>query len=376
MKKTVVTFVASTFTVGGSERVLSHVITRLPADRFRVNLYFLREAGRVGRELFDAGIGGVERLQRHRYDPLAALRLYRHMRIDPPDVVFLLDHHNAMLWGRVAALMAGVPGVVVASHATGLFGGRRNFRPSDRWLLEFTDRVVALGPTHARYLVETEGVSPGMIAIIENGIPVGEFADSGGEASIDALRDELRVEPDDKVVMMVAALRPEKAHEVFLEAASFLSVSRAGVKFLVVGDGPRRGELEAMSTRLGLDESVRFLGVRGDVARLLHLADVVTLPSHPAVETLPLSVLEAMAAGVPVVATRVGSLPEIIEDGHNGVLIEPGDPTSLAGAIAGIIDDPDRSRAMAAAARDVVESRYSVEPMVAGYAALFQSLAE
>ena len=226
MKKTVVTFVASTFTVGGSERVLSHVITRLPADRFRVNLYFLREAGRVGRELFDAGIGGVERLQRHRYDPLAALRLYRHMRIDPPDVVFLLDHHNAMLWGRVAALMAGVPGIVVASHATGLFGGRRNFRLSDRWLLEFTDRVVALGPTHARYLIETEGVSPGTIAIIENGIPVGEYADSGEEAGIDALRDELQVEPDDKVVMMVAALRPEKAHDVFLEAASLLSASR------------------------------------------------------------------------------------------------------------------------------------------------------
>jgi len=326
--------------------------------------------------LFDAGIGGVERLQRRRYDPVAALRLYRHMRIDPPDVVFLLDHHNAMLWGRVAALMAGVPGVVVASHATGLFGGRRNFRLSDRWLFEFTDRVVALGPTHARYLVETEGVSPGKIAIIENGIPVGEFADSGGDAGIDALRDELQVEPGDKVVMMVAALRPEKAHEVFLESASLLRASRNGVKFLVVGDGPRRAELEEMSTRLGLDESVRFLGVRADVARLLHLADVVTLPSHPAVETLPLSVLEAMAAGVPVVATRVGSLPEIIEDGHNGVLIEPGDPASLAGAIAGIIDDPERSRAMAAAARDVVESRYSVEPMVAAYASLFQSLAE
>ena len=160
--------------MGGSERVLSQVITRLPRDRFRVNVYFLREAGRVGRALFDAGISGAQRLQRHRYDPGTALRLSRHLRRDPPDVLFILDHHNAMLWGRVAALLNGVPRVVVASHATGLFGRRRNFRLTDRWLLEFTDRVVALSRAHASYLAETEGVPPGSITIIENGIPVDE----------------------------------------------------------------------------------------------------------------------------------------------------------------------------------------------------------
>jgi glycosyltransferase involved in cell wall biosynthesis len=374
VEKIAVSFVASTFTVGGSERVLSHVITRLPRDRFRVNLYFLREAGPVGRALFDAGIGGAEHLQRHRFDPAAATRLGRHLRRDPPDVLFILDHHNAMLWGRLAALLSRVPSVVVASHATGLFGRRRNFRLTDRWLLEFTDRVVALSRAHAAYLVENEGVTPGSIAVIENGIPVEDYAPMSEHERAE-LERELGLGPRDRVVTMVAALRPEKAHEVFLEAARLLVASHRDLKFLIVGDGPRRGELGALCSRLGLDEYVRFLGVRDDVARLLQVARVLALPSHPAVETLPLSVLEAMAAGVPVVATRVGSLPEVIEPGRTGVLIEPGDPRALAAAIAGVVDDPDRSRGMAEAAREVVASRYAVGPMVDKYAALFRSLA-
>lgn len=377
MKKIVVSFVASTFTVGGAERVTSHVITRLPADRFRTKIYFLRDAGRVGRDLFGAGVDGVEHLQRHRYDFAASVRLSRHLRRDPPHVLFVLDHHNAMLWGRLAAIMARVPRVVVASHATGLFGKRRNFRLTDRWLLEFTDRVVALSRAHADYLVAREGVAPGCVTIIENGIPVDEYAaPAGAGESGDGVARELGLSPDDKVVMMVAALRPEKAHEVFLEAARLLAVSRRDLKFLVVGDGPRRNELESLSSRLGLDGHVRFLGVREDVAQLLHVARVLALPSHPSVETLPLSVLEAMAAGVPVVATRVGSLHQLIESGRTGWLIDPGDPRALASAIETVVDDPARSRDMAAEAREVVRSRYSVDRMVDQYAALFRSLAK
>jgi glycosyltransferase involved in cell wall biosynthesis len=357
--------------VGGSERVLSHLITRLPADRFRVRLYFLRQSGSIGRALFRGGVQGAERLQRHRYDPAAAIRLLRYLRRDHPDVLFVLDHHNAMLWGRVAGLLARVPKVVVASHATGLFGGKRNFRVRDRWLMEFTDVVVALSRQHAAYLVETEGVDPGRVAIIENGVPMNEYGDGG---SLDALRLEVGLDPGDRVVMMVAALRPEKAHEVFLGAARLLTATRRDLKFLVVGDGERRRDLEAIRSDMGLTRCVTFLGARRDVARLLHLADVLALPSHPVVETLPLAVLEAMAAGVPVVASRVGSLPELIVDGHNGTLIEPGDPEGLARAIAAMVDDPVRSRAMAERARQVVATRYSVESMVERYTALFESL--
>jgi glycosyltransferase involved in cell wall biosynthesis len=374
LDKIAVSFVASTFTVGGSERLLSHLITRLPEDRFRIRLYFLKDPGAVGRSLYESGVAGRGHLQRARYDPGAAIRLARLLRRDRTDVVFCLDHHNAMLWGRLAGMIAGVAGQVVASHATGLFGGRKNFGLADRWLMEFTDRVVALSGAHARYLERAEGVDPGRITVIENGIPLDHFA-SVADGSQSALREELGLESGRKVVTMLAALRPEKAHEVFLEAARLLVVSGDAPEFLVVGDGPLREDLETRSAGLGLAGHVRFLGTRDDVAQLLHLSDVMTLPSHPAVETLPLSVMEAMAAGVPVVATRVGSLDEMIRDGVSGLLIEPGSPELLARAVRTVLDRPDRAAAMAAEAKETVFRRYSVDRMVQRYAALFESLA-
>jgi len=373
--KIAVSFVASTFAVGGSEHVMLELLTRLPEERFHKRLYLLREAGPIGGELLRSGIPGAERLQRNRWDPTAAARLFGHLRRNPPDILFVLDHHNAMFWGRLAGICAHVPSQVVASHATGKFGGKRNFRVCDRWLMEFTDRVVALSRAHARYLVEREAIPPAKIAVIENGVPVEQYSHPG-EGSLAELRQDLDLGPEDRVVIMVAALRPEKAHEVLLAAAKRLVAGRAGAKFLIVGDGPRRAELEALRDGLGLAREVIFLGVRHDVARLLHLADVLVLPSHPAVETLPLAVLEAMAAGVPVVASRVGSVPEVVLDGSTGVLIEPGDALALADAIRYIIENRDRAAEMAVRARDLVRKRFTVEQMVGRYQELFELLAQ
>ena len=119
---------------------------------------------------------------------------------------------------------------------------------------------------------------------------------------------------------------------------------------------------------------VDFLGIRRDVARLLHASDVVVLPSHAMVETFPLSILEAMACGVPVVASRVGSVPDVVEHGVTGVLVEPGDAVALARAIAATLDDGAGSARMADAARERVETRYSIERTTEGYERLFDEV--
>lgn len=373
MKRIRIAFVASTFGVGGAERVTCALASRLPRERFELGWFFLREAGELGRELLDGGEYGVERIESHRLDPTTALKLHRHLRRWRPDIVFCMDHHNALLWGRVAAMTAGIPARVAASHSTGLFGRRGSLRASDRWLMEFTERVVALSRTHAAYLRDCERIDPGRIRVIENGIDVASFAATG--AGNDTLRAELGIEPGEAVVIMVAALRPEKAHEALVEAAARLVAEGRSLKFLLVGDGERRTELERQVARAGLDPVIRFLGIRRDVARLLHVSDVLVLPSHDVVETLPLAVLEAMAAGVPVVASRVGSLGEVIEDGRSGRLIRPADPMELAQAIAYILDNPQVAGEWARAARRRVEEGYSLERMTRKYQHMFEELA-
>jgi glycosyltransferase involved in cell wall biosynthesis len=305
------------------------VVSRLSAQRFEPYLYFLRDAGTVGRELIATGVGAMERLERFRGDPMTVPRLARRLRHRAPDVVFCLDHHNAMLAGRLAGLMSGAGAIVVASHSTGLFGRAGSFRASDRWLVEFTDRFVALSETHARYLNEQEGIAAGRIRIIENGVDTSRYA-TGDPALV---RDELGVGPDEAIVLMVAALRPEKAHEALISATQRLVHSGKRVRVLLAGEGPQRATLERQIASGGLGGVVELLGIRHDVERLLGAAEVLVLPSHPVVETLPLCVLEAMAAGVPVVASRVGSVPEVVRDGDTGILIAPGHAGELAAGI-------------------------------------------
>lgn len=373
VEKIRIAFVASSFVVGGAERVMLELITRLPGQKFESRMFFLKEPGPVGQELIDRGHQAETRFLRSKFDPMAIRRFSRRLRAFKPHIFFCLDHRNAILLGGLAAYAAGVPRRVVASHSTGRFGKKHNFSAAERIILRGMDRFVALSRAHAEYTRRCEGIDPKKITVIQNGIDLAACRDVD-PVRVEAARLELGLDPGRPVVSMVAALRPEKAHEALLLAAKDLIVTHPDLTFLIVGDGSRREHLEKMASELQLGGHLKFLGVRGDVAVLLHLTSVLVLPSHPVVETLPLAVLEAMAAGVPVVASRVGSIPEVIEDGLNGRLISPADPKALAAAVAGLLGDEPARQAMAAAARRTVEERYSAEGMVAKYVEMFESL--
>jgi glycosyltransferase involved in cell wall biosynthesis len=240
-------------------------------------------------------------------------------------------------------------------------------------LIEFATRVVAVTRTHARYVRSVTGIPHERLTVIENGIDLAQWPRVSPARRREA-RDALGISPAAAVVTMVAAMRPEKAHEVLLRAVSLLAGSGRPVRVLLAGDGPRRGALEDLAQRQGIRGCIDFLGVRRDVARLLHASDVVVLPSRSVVETLPLSVLEAMACGVPVVASRVGSVPDVVEDGRTGRLVEPGDEVALARAVAATLDDGVTTASMVDAARERVETRYAIEHTTAGYERLFDEV--
>jgi glycosyltransferase involved in cell wall biosynthesis len=371
--ETRVAVVASTFGVGGAERVTADVLRRLDRSRFRSELFFLHDAGAVGRELFAEGFGGCERLMKRRRDRRALARLVVHLRAFRPHVVFCLDHHDAMTLGRLAGLASGAHALVVASHATGLVGRTRAFGVADRLLMEFTRRVVAVSSAHARYLAEHEGIERDRIAVIENGVDL-EAWPLGSREDKRAARAELGIDPDRPMVLMVAAMRPEKAHEALLHAVARLKEDGRRVLAVLAGDGERRGALEELADSLGLRADVEFLGVRRDVARLLHAADAVVLPSQAVVETLPLAVLEAMAAGTPVIASAVGSVPDVVKDGQTGFLIPPADAASLADRIGYILDDTARTNRICVRAHDWVAARYSIQGTTARYQNLFEEV--
>jgi len=368
-----VAIVASTLEVGGAERVAASLVERLPDD-IETAVCCLRRAGAIGRDMFRAGAAGMERLEHFRGDPAALIRFVRFLEGYRPHVVYCLDHHNAMFAGRVARLCGKTGACVVASHATGLVGRRSSLRWTDRWLLDFTERVVALSPAHARYLCERESIDAGRVTIIENGVDTNAFIPAT-DAIRQLVRAEEGIDATSPVALMVAAMRPEKAHTVALEAVGSVIECFPGVKVLFAGGGPGRAALEESVRRQGLRNAVHFLGVRDDVARLLHAADVLILPSRDVVETLPLSVMEAMASGLPVIASAVGSLRDLVIPGRTGWLIAPAHAGELARAMVECFGDRPRAQRMGAAARAYVEQRYTVERMVRQYARLFRDLA-
>ena len=255
-----------------------------------------------------------------------------------------------------AAALAGVPGRV---------GSRRELNPDksagqialQRHAYRCAHAVVANSNAAAHQLA-SEGVPPSRVSVIPNGVSVERFA----------CRRDVRPAT---TILTVANLRKEKAHEVLLTAAARLTMRHPQLQFLIAGDGPRMGELRAMIESLHLGGHVKLLGHREDVPALLEAADVFVLPSRS--EAFPNGAIEAMAAGLPVVASGVGGLLDLIDDQQTGLLVRPDDPFALGDAIEGLILSPARAAALGAAARDEVSRRYSFDRMVRSFEDLYLS---
>jgi glycosyltransferase involved in cell wall biosynthesis len=177
---------------------------------------------------------------------------------------------------------------------------------------------------------------------------------------------------DVPVTGIVAALRPEKNHELFLELGRRVLRQLPNARFVIVGDGLRRRDLERRAAEMGLGSSVLFLGSRKDVPRLLAAMDVFALTSHN--EANPISILEAMSVGLPVVATNVGSIHEAVSEGRTGFLIPAGDSVQFTDRVLGLLSDDAQRAAMGAAARETVVEQWSIDSMVSGYEQLIESI--
>jgi glycosyltransferase involved in cell wall biosynthesis len=364
-KLRVVTLVDRPTVTGGAERLAVQVASRLDRDRFESILCASRRTDEplLEQELADAGVE-VLALERGSKLDLAAWRpLVRRLR-DGVDVVHA-HMFGSNVWGTVLGRLTRVP-VVVAHEHTWSFEGRPLRRLLDRELVgRFADAFVAVAAEDRRKMIEVEGVDPDKIRLIPNGIPDRETPSAD-------VRAELGVAPDAPVLGIVCELRAQKALEVLFEAAVRLREELPALKVLVAGDGPERERLEAEVRRLGLEETVLLLGIRRDVPALLDALDVAMLSSD--YEGSPLSVMEYMAAAKPIVSTRVGGVPELVEDGVHAVLVPPRDPQALAQAVAELLRDPERARQLGEAAHERQRQEFSLDAMVRRIEELYEEL--
>ena len=260
----------------------------------------------------------------------------------------------ANIFGLLGAALAGVPVRI---------GSRRELNPDksdgqirlQRFAYRFATRIVANSPSAAAMLA-SEGIDPARVTVIPNGIDAHAFPQRPPRTDI-------------RTVITVANLRAEKSHETLIAAAALLAPDYPALRFQIVGDGSRLAELKALAHSRGVGHVIDFLGHREDVPALLAAADLYVLPSRS--EAFPNGAIEAMAAGLPVVASGVGGLRDLIEHGRTGILVPPCDPETLASAIRSVIDNPAVAQRLGASARAEVSGRYSFERMVSSFEALY-----
>ena len=354
-----VMFAITCMPVGGAETLLVELIRRLDRWRFSPELCCLKYPGPLGETLADE-VPTFSGLLANKYDVRVLWRLTRLVRTRRIDAVVTVGTGgDKMFWGRLAGWLAGAPVICSALHSAGL---PDHVELANRLLTPITDAFIAVAGSHANHLVQREGCPASKVRVIPNGVDVEKFHPRWPSAR---LREELGIAEGTPVAGIVAALRPEKHHELFLRAAALVRRQMPGARFLVVGDGPQRRKLQSLARQWSLDEAVDFLGVRSDVAELLSLVDVLVLTSH--MEANPVSILEAMAAERPVVATRVGSIFETVLDGQTGYLTAPGSADQIAERVVELFRQPQRAAAMGRAGREHVLAHWSSQRMVDGY---------
>lgn len=376
LKRSKVFLLASTLTTGGAEQVIRALAIGLPEHGYTTHIICLRGLGAIGTEISTHGIPTHFGLSERRYDPSVFFKLVRLFRKERGAILLSLDHHDATFWGALASSCAGIGHRVLSMHSTGLWGKGGSFTLSDRLALPLYDRIVALARIHAEYLERDEGIGAEKIAVINNGVDTERFNPIGSVERRAELRKRLEIPADCFVVTIVAVLRPEKNHGMLLRSAGEVLSRDKNFLFLIVGDGEEAGNLQTIVRELSLGTAVRFMGLRSDIPEILSVSDVSVLCSYPVVETFPIAVLESMASGVPVVATSVGSIPEMIEDGVDGILIPSGDERALTEALVTLEENPERRAAIGMRARKKVVERYSEKRMVEEYADLFRGLLE
>lgn len=306
-------------------------------------------------------------------DARALVKLYRLIRRERPHIVHTHTAKAGFL-GRLAARLAGVPVVVHTYHGHVLHG---YYSPLKTWFLRrmeralgyLTDRLIAVSEQVKCELVTYGVAPPDKITVIPLGIDLEPFLNA--QTHRGEFRHEIGVDNEARLVGIVGRIFPIKNHRLFLDAAARVATKEPAAYFVIVGDGLLRPDMEHYARLLGIADRVIFTGWRRDLPRIYADLDVLVVSSDN--EGTPVSAIEAMASGVPIVATRVGGVPDVI-DGKTGYMVPPKDPDALAQAILRVLLNSDTASRMGQAARTMAQERFALQRLIRDIESLYQEL--
>jgi L-malate glycosyltransferase len=348
--------------------VLAGDLARKLSDRYRFVFLCLDGVGPLGEELASEGFAVVDLGRRPGLDRSVARRLGAVVK---GESIGLLHAHQytPFFYSALSRGFGASPPILFTEHGRHYPDERKLKRVlANRWLLKAGDRVSAVGRFVAEALVENEGIARERVRVIHNGIDPDAFPTVDSTRRAEA-RGLMGVDEDTPVVMQVARFHPVKDHHTAIRAFAGVVERMPGARLCLIGDGPERQAIEAHAAELGIYEQVKFLGVRDDVDKLLAGADVFMLSSVS--EGISVTLLEAMATGLAIVATDVGGNGEVIEHGVTGLLSLRGDGRALAGSLIALLEDADKRRVMGVRGRARLLEVFTQERMHRAYAEVY-----
>ena len=361
-----VLYLSHAYMVGGAEEMVLNLVRRLP-DRYEPAVVCIHHAGPIGEEIRRTGVPftvlglnpGIAR-------PLDVLKLRDALLALQPTIVhtFLL---TGSLYGRFASMMAGVP--IVIGTEVNIYENKRPLHARlEKWLMRGTDAVIASAASVKDFYVRQVAADPARVEVIYNAV---DWSQLDTTMSREAFRDAVGVPRDAIAAGIIARLTEQKAHRVLFDAMA----QHPGLQHLhlvVVGDGELRDQLRQRTETLGIQQRVHFTGARRDLGNVLAGVDVFTMPSLW--EGLPLSLVLAMGGGLPVVATRVAGIPEVVQHDVSGLLVAAGNSAELGDALARVAADAGLRQSLGQQARAFVRPRFGVEQYVESITALYDRL--
>lgn len=357
MKRINILYLITDSGTGGAENILLSLIKGLDKGRYSVNLFSLLGPGPLIAKAKKLGIEAVSLKMKTKFDLISLLKIFFYLRGKRVDILHTHLYHSNII-GYFLKKWKKIPIFLYTSHGLPIKKNSPLSLCNNLIMRRANQQIIAVSFDVKRKLINYGKVKPEKITVIHNGTDVGEFLPSEGGKGI--------------LVGTIATLRPVKGHRYLLYAAALVLKKVPDVKFLIIGQGPLRNSLEELAGKLNIAKNVIFMGYQKDITEILARLTLFVLPSIR--EPLGICLLEAMAAGLPVVATNVGGIPEVVKEKETGLLVPPKDPEALAQVILTLLEDKEKAKNMGIAGRKRVEQKFTIGTMIRKTEQVYQDL--